>query len=101
MSAARKSYATGSRPRYRPWSVVNLDRQSRGRPVQHGLTVEPGDCDLDAIEALLLEQAFDRLRVRLGDQLFGFGEDPGARLSVAERTASASACRSRTRSGPE
>jgi hypothetical protein len=69
--------------------------------VQHGLTVEPGDCDLDAIEALLLEQAFDRLRVRLGDQLFGFGEDPGARLSVAERTASASACRSRTRSGPE
>jgi hypothetical protein len=52
--------------------------------MQHGLTMEPDDRDLGAIKALLLEQAFDGLRMRLRDQLFGFGEDPGARPSVGE-----------------
>jgi hypothetical protein len=52
--------------------------------MQFGLTIEPNDRDLGGIDVLLLEQAFDGLRVRLGDQLFGFGEDPGARPSVGE-----------------
>jgi len=64
--------------------------------MQHGLTREPNDRDLGAIDALRLEHAFDGLRVRLGDQLFGFAKDPRARA-----LRSASVCRSRMRSGVE
>jgi hypothetical protein len=47
--------------------------------MEHGPTVKPDDRDGGAINAMLLEQAFDGLRLRLGHQPFGFGEDPGAR----------------------
>jgi len=54
--------------------------------MQHRLPEEPNDRKFGAIDAMLPEQAFDRFRVRVGHEPFGFGEDPwGARPSVAAR----------------
>jgi len=84
-------------PACQPRSVADLDRQAESGPMQHGPTMEPNDRDRCAAP----EQAFDDLRLGLGEQLLGFEEDPGRALRSASPTASASACRNRTRSGRE
>ena len=68
--------------------------------MEHGLTMEPNDRDFGAIDAMLLAQAFDRLRLRLGHQAFGFGEGSWAPRAVGQRKASASVRCNRSRSGP-
>jgi hypothetical protein len=87
-------------PSCQPWSVANVDGKPCSGTMEHGLTMDPHDGDFGAIDARLLEQAFDRLGVRLGHQFFSF-EDPGRTVRSTKAQASASARRSSSRSGRE